>query len=93
MRRVWREHSLSIILAVILVAWLAAGTWATWTEWRTNESAGAEDHVGFWTWTFAAYWFMQLAMNYVPEVMGLLTAVLLTKRFRERFSAEAPVDD
>jgi hypothetical protein len=28
-------------------------------------------------------------MNFLPELMGLLTIVLLTKRFRERFSAES----
>jgi hypothetical protein len=89
MRRFWREHSLTIVLGVVLVAWLAAGTWATWTEFRTNETAGLEQHAPFRSRRFAAYYLMQLAMNFVPEVMGLLLIVLLTKWFRERFSAES----
>lgn len=62
-----------------------AGTWATWTEFCTNEAAGLEDHAPFWSIRFGAYWFMQLAMNYVPELMGATTIVLLHAKFRDRF--------
>lgn len=87
MKKFWDEHSLTIIIAVMAVATLALGTWSTWTEFRHNEQAGTAH--GFFSVTFAAYFGMQVFMNFLPELMGLLTIVLLTKRFRERFSAES----
>lgn len=89
MRRFWREHSLTILLVLLLVAVLAVGTWATWHEFRTNETAGNEAHAPFVSQRFAVYWLMQLGTNYAAELMGLITIVLLTKKFRERFSAES----
>jgi hypothetical protein len=89
MRRFWDEHSLTIIIAVMAVATLAAGVWATWVEYVHNEQGTADGHHVFWSTTFAAYFGMQVFMNFLPELMGLLTIVLLTKRFRERFSAES----
>jgi hypothetical protein len=89
MRRFWDEHSLTIIIALMAVATLAAGVWATWVEYVHNEQGTAGGHHVFWSTTFAAYFGMQVFMNFLPELMGLLTIVLLTKRFRERFSAES----
>jgi uncharacterized membrane protein len=82
MRRFWDEHSLTIIIAIMAVATLAAGVWATWVEYVHNEQGTAGGHHVFWSTTFAAYFGMQVFMNFLPELMGLLTIVLLTKRAR-----------
>lgn len=89
MKRIWKDHSLTIIIAIMAVATLAAGVWSTWVEFEHNEQGYPEGNHAFWSQTFAAYFFMQVWMNFLPELMGLLTIVLLTKRFRERFSAES----
>lgn len=87
MRRLWREHSLTILLVLLLLLVLVAGTWATWFEYVHNEQGGGGGH-RFWSTTFAAYWTMQLLMNYAPELMGTITVVLFAGRFRERFMGE-----
>jgi hypothetical protein len=84
-RDFWRGHSLLIILAVIGMGWLIAGTWASWVEFHTNETAGFDNHAPFFSIRFFSFWFMQLAMNYVPELMGTTTIVLLHAKFRDRF--------
>jgi hypothetical protein len=89
MRKVWQDHSLTIILAALALVVCAAGVWATWFEFVHNEQGSPDGHHVFWSATFMAYFWMQVWMNFLPELMGLLTIVLLTKRFRERFSAES----
>ena len=90
MKRLWQGHSLVIILIVIGCCWLVAGTWATWVEFSTNEGLGMEGMAHFWSREFFAFWFMQLAMNYVPELMGATTVVLLHAKFRDRFEEKKP---
>lgn len=85
--KIWKDHSLSIVLFLMLVGVLIIGTWATWTEFRHNEQAGLNH--GFFSITFLAYYLMQIYMNFAPELMGLITIVLLSKWFREKFSAES----
>jgi hypothetical protein len=89
MRAFWKEHSLTIILLVFALLTLAAGVYTTWTEYLHNEQGTAGGHHEFWSVTFMAYFWMQVWMNFLPELMGLITIVLLTKRFREKFSAES----
>lgn len=91
MRKVFQDHGLTIVLGVILFIVLALGTWATWQEFVANEQAGKD--AAFLSWTFAAYWAMQITMNFAPEIMGLILILVLTKHLRERFSAEAPARD
>ena len=82
--RAWAgRHSLSLALVVTSVVLLAAGTWATWTEFATNEGLGMEGQAVFWSREFFAYWSMQLAMNLVPELLGALFLVLATKKLYE----------
>jgi hypothetical protein len=87
MRAFWRQHSLTIILILLAVVVTAISTWASWHEFVHNEQAGKDAH--FFGPTFAAYWVMQVGLNYLAELLGLITIVLLTKHFRERFSAES----
>lgn len=88
MRSFCRAHSLTLILLLILLLVLGVSTWATWHEYRGNEALGPRIHSPF-TAAFGYYWLMAVGLNYAAEVMGLITIVLLTKWFRERFSAES----
>lgn len=85
MRRFWRDHQLLIILTIALVAVLIVGTWATYFEYSHNEQGYPEGHHAFWSLSFAAYWTMQLLMNYAPELMGTITVVVLAAKFYEKF--------
>jgi hypothetical protein len=85
----WHDHSLTILLVICALLTLIAGLWSTWVEYAHNEQGFPEGHHAFWSLTFAAYFVMQITMNYLPELMGLITVVLLTKWFREKFSAES----
>lgn len=85
MKKIWRDHTLLIILCVILLIVLILGTWATWFEYAHNEQGFPEGHHAFWSESFAAYWSMQLLMNYAPEIMGSITMVILAAEFREKF--------
>ena len=85
MKKFWREHSLLVILTLLLIAVLILGTWATWHEFATNEGIGMEHHAHFWSSEFLAYWAMQLMMNYAPEIMGTMTIIVLAAKFREKF--------
>lgn len=87
MQAFWRRHSLTLILLAMLAVTLVVATVACWREFVTNEQAG--QHHGFASGEFRAYWLMNLGMNFAPELMGLITAVLLTKRWRELGSAES----
>jgi len=70
-RRIWREHQLLVVLSLFLLVVLGLGTWATWYEYVQNEQGGGGHH-GFFSWTFLAYWSMQLLMNFAPELMGTI---------------------
>lgn len=85
MRRVWREHQIICILLLVLLAALSIGTLATWHEFRTNEGIGMEGVAEFWSWEFAAYWTMQLAMNFAPELLGFVAIVVLKEKFWDSF--------
>lgn len=87
MRRFWRHHSLTIVTVAALLVTLAWGTWCTWHEWVSNETAGIK-HPVFWDHRFWAYWQMQIAMNFAPELMGAIWLILATKRLHERDSGE-----
>lgn len=81
------RHSLTIVLLAILLVTLLGSTWFTWVEFTSNEQAGVHSHHP--THIFWAYAAMQIGLNYVAEIMGIVTAVLLTKWFYEEGSKES----
>lgn len=92
MRRAWREHSLAVTLALVTLVCIVAGTVATWHEFATNEGIGMDGKAEFWSSEFLAYWSMQLMMNYVPELLGLLTFLILAAQFHDRWQRESEGD-
>jgi hypothetical protein len=89
LRKLWRDHQLFSIITIATVVLLAVGTWATWFEYSHNEQGFPEGHYAFWSKTFAAYWVMQLVMNFVPELLGILVLLAGAAKLRERWESSA----
>jgi len=87
MKKALREHQLLVALMALLILTLVLGTWATYYEYVHNEQGNPEGHHAFFSWTFLAYWTMQLFMNFAPELMGLIVFILFAAWFRERFES------
>lgn len=87
MRRWWHAHSLTAILLVLAAVMVPVSAWTSWQEFTTNEQAGKG--AVFFGREFLVFYAMSITTNFLSDVLGLLTIVLLTKWFRERFSAES----
>lgn len=75
----WRDHSLSLILVVLMVAQTALALWAGRQVYLAEQLP-----VGFWTW-----WAWEYNVSLVADTFGVLLVVILTKFYRERGSAES----
>ena len=93
MGRVWRDYSLSLVLATLfLVAW-ALQTWTGWVEFVAEQQAlgqaaavfGADGYV--WGWGQATF------ENWQSEFLQLLTFVVLTTYLIHRGSHESKDTD
>jgi hypothetical protein len=93
MGRVWRDYSLSLVLAALfLVSW-GLQTWTGWVEFVAEqqehgtvaEAFGAEGYV--WTWAQATF------ENWQSEFLQLLTFVVLTTYLIHRGSHESKDTD
>lgn len=88
MRKFVREHQLLVILVAIVLVAGVTGTWATWYEYSHNQKGYPEDKHEFLSWTFFSYWYMQLILNYIPEILGTITVVVFAAKFREKFQVK-----
>jgi hypothetical protein len=83
----WADHSLSIVLVVLMVAqtayaiWSGAIVWAQEDPFQTKDPALTAD---FWVW-----WSWEYNVSLVADTFGVLLVVLLTKWLYERDSAES----
>ena len=93
MGRVWRDYSLSIVLAALfLVSW-ALQTWTGWVEFvaeqqehgQVAEAFGPDGYV--WAWAQATF------ENWQSEFLQLLTFVVLTTYLIHRGSHESKDTD
>lgn len=82
----WQRHSLSIVLAAILIAQTALAVLAGHHVW-----GGEQQHAGepleageFWIWFFWEY-----TISLVADTYGVILIVLLSKRLVEKGSAES----
>ena len=93
MGRVWRDYSLSLVLAALfLIAW-GLQTWMGWVEFVAEQQAlghaaavfGADGYV--WSWGQATF------ENWQSEFLQLLTFVVLTTYLIHRGSHESKDSD
>lgn len=80
MRRVFRGHGLSIVLALLLAAHLVVYVAAAWPDWSSEHPHGRV--VPGFLWYVTSQWLVSIA----AEPLGALYVVLLTKWFREQGS-------
>jgi|GEM_PF-2465418 len=80
------RHSLSLVLAAILVAQTVAAIFAGHHIWVGEQEAhGAPLDAGeFWIW-----WFWEFNVSLVADTYGVILIVLLSKRLEETGSAES----
>jgi hypothetical protein len=74
----WRDHSLSIVLLVILLAQTAVSLFTGWNLWRQERPDTSQ---GFMTW-----WLFEYTTSVVADTYGVLLIVWLSKFFVERGS-------
>jgi hypothetical protein len=86
MRRLWRDHSLLIVLLALFAGHTAGSLWFGWDVYvdETHDHGGNVTVHGF-----AQSWAYDYVTSLVADVYGFLIAVALTVKFRERFSPES----
>jgi hypothetical protein len=83
----WRDHSLSLVLAAILLAqtvWVVLVGHAEWVSEQTAHGEQAGWPLGFWQWVSFEY-----VNSIVADTYGVLLIVILSKFLYERGSAES----
>ncbi len=82
----WQRHSLSIVLAAILIAQTVLAILAGRHIWVGDQEHAGEplDAGEFWIWFFWEY-----NISIVADTYGVILIVLLSKRLVEKGSAES----
>lgn len=82
----FEQHSLSVILAVILIVQTVVAVWAGRHVWLGEQAAHGQppDNSEFWIW-----WIWHYNVSLVADTFGVILIVLLSKRFEEIGSAES----
>jgi hypothetical protein len=75
----WRDHSLSIVLGVLLAAQTVYCLWAGRLVYEAEQL-----DVPFWIW-----WSFEYQMSLVADTFGVALIVVLSKWLREEGSAES----
>lgn len=82
----WRDHSLSIIIAGILVLQTIYALWSG--AFVFSHEAPFGSGIGAWTKDFWVWWSWEYNVSVVADTYGVLLIVLLSKWFREVGSSE-----
>ena len=82
----WQRHSLSLVLAAILIVQTGIALWAGHTVWVGDQEAHGQELVpgDFWVWFIWEY-----NISLVADTFGVILIVLLSKRLEEQDSAES----
>jgi hypothetical protein len=86
----WQRHSLSIVLATILIAQTCLALWAGNHVWVGEQTSHGDplDYREFWIWFVWEY-----NISLVADTFGVILIVLLSKRLEEEGSAESTHDE
>lgn len=82
----WRDHSLSLVIAAILLVQTAFALWAGAYVFVREQPLGAG--VATWTGGFWVWWTWEYSISLVADTYGVLLIVLLSKWLREVGSSE-----
>jgi hypothetical protein len=89
MRHLWKNYSLSIVLAMLfLVSW-AIQTWTGWINFSAEQQAHGEAAAVFGDGGYVWHWAEATFENWQSEFLQLLTFVVLTVNLRHRGSHES----
>ena len=82
----WQRHSLSIVLALILIAQTCLALWAGRIVWIDEQTVHGQplEAGDFWVWFIWEY-----NISLVADTFGVILIVLLSKRLEEEGSAES----
>ena len=93
MRTVWRDHGLSITLAVFfLVAWTLQ-TWTGWVEFVAQQRALGQPAIAFGDGGYVWSWAQATFENWQSEFLQVFTFIVLTTFLVHRKSHESPDAD
>jgi hypothetical protein len=82
----WRDHSLSIVLILLMTVQTAHAIWAGARVFSLEQPFGRS--VGPWSPDFWVWWSYEYNVSLVADTFGVLLIVLLTKWLNERDSKE-----
>ncbi|HWB89054.1 MAG TPA: hypothetical protein VG872_07550 [Acidimicrobiia bacterium] len=82
----WRDHSLSIIIGLILLVQTIYALWSGAYVFAREQPLGAD--VAPWSGGFWMWWGWEYNISVVADTYGVLLIVLLSKWLREVGSAE-----
>jgi hypothetical protein len=82
----WRDHSLSIIIGLILLVQTTYALWSGAYVFAREQPLGAD--VAPWSGGFWMWWGWEYNISVVADTYGVLLIVLLSKWLREVGSAE-----
>lgn len=83
----WRDHSLSLIIAAILIVQTGYAVWAGSYVFGRERPFG--DRVVTWSSDFWVWWSREYNISVLADTYGVLLIVVLSKWFREVGSAES----
>ena len=84
----WRDHSLSMVLATVLISQTAYAIWSGHYVWL-QDSRTHGDKVSGWPADFWIWWSWEYNVSLVADTFGVILIVLLSKWFYERGSSES----
>jgi hypothetical protein len=92
-RTIWRDHGLSITLAVFfLVAWTLQ-TWTGWVEFVAQQRALGQPAIAFGDGGYVWSWAQATFENWQSEFLQVFTFIVLTTFLVHRKSHESPDAD
>jgi hypothetical protein len=89
MKRLWRNYSLSIVLAALFLTSWGLQTWAGWNHFRAEQAAHGEPSEIFGASGYVWQWAATTMENWQSEFLQLLTFVVLTTFLIHRGSHES----
>ena len=85
----WRDHSLSLVLAGMLLTQTAHALWAGHYVWLSEQADHGSKGASGWPADFWIWWSWEYNVSLVADTFGVLLIVLLTKWLYEEGSDES----